>query len=357
MFKNYISLGWYCGTADSMSKFGFRSISGPFDWIRSSLEDVLWLWENEFDGFMDKENLEFFPDEKVCINKKYDLEFPHEVKECFEDEFEGIYLKYCRRIERFYKRIKEPTCFLRAIRDEAEIYYIIENENRIKKLVKKANAENEIVFLIPLSLQCDARLPFKFFEVDSRVGIAPENSGFRFWGVTGGAYTRDIFDNRFDLLSYCCENIDEDIRKNNLLFDLKKMYSRTEKQYLKAKERYELTTKLLTTDFTGYIFPEKFIIYGAGSIGKLFCDKAYNKNAIECFVDAKPQEESYSDIPIISFSDICNTKSNTFIITVSYEYEAICNRIKSKIPQARILSLNYFLEHDQKILKEVIENK
>lgn len=33
MFDSFISLGFFCGTAASMSGHGLRSFSGPFDWI------------------------------------------------------------------------------------------------------------------------------------------------------------------------------------------------------------------------------------------------------------------------------------------------------------------------------------
>ncbi len=35
IFKSYISLGWYCGTAASMEKHGLRSFAYPFDWVSS----------------------------------------------------------------------------------------------------------------------------------------------------------------------------------------------------------------------------------------------------------------------------------------------------------------------------------
>ena len=51
-FKNFISLGYYCGTAASMSKLGIRNSSGPFDWYTSELIGVLECLENDFSDFL-----------------------------------------------------------------------------------------------------------------------------------------------------------------------------------------------------------------------------------------------------------------------------------------------------------------
>lgn len=32
-FSNFVSLGYICPVAASMSKYGLRSWSGPFDWL------------------------------------------------------------------------------------------------------------------------------------------------------------------------------------------------------------------------------------------------------------------------------------------------------------------------------------
>lgn len=58
MFENFISLGYYCGVAASMSKLGIRSCSGPFDWYISEFQGVLECIENDFGDFLDVNNLE-----------------------------------------------------------------------------------------------------------------------------------------------------------------------------------------------------------------------------------------------------------------------------------------------------------
>ena len=41
MFSNFVSLGEACKVAASMSKYGLRSFSGPFDWVITRRFDMV----------------------------------------------------------------------------------------------------------------------------------------------------------------------------------------------------------------------------------------------------------------------------------------------------------------------------
>ena len=56
MFGKFVSLGWFCGTAASMSKYGLRSGAGPVDWCFTELEELIHLIDTDFEHFMEKEN-------------------------------------------------------------------------------------------------------------------------------------------------------------------------------------------------------------------------------------------------------------------------------------------------------------
>ena len=58
MFHNFISLGAWCPTAASMSKYGLRNGSFLFDWLGTPrFESVIHFIENEFSDFLLKENI------------------------------------------------------------------------------------------------------------------------------------------------------------------------------------------------------------------------------------------------------------------------------------------------------------
>lgn len=148
-YDSCISLGWFCGTASSLSKLGLRNFSGPFDWYCSDFDSVINQIDNEFKDFMKKENLEIVDNNpKIFIDKKYNFYYNHDIKENFEMEYNVIYDKYIRRAQRFIENIKNPTCFFRAIRSEKEIEYIVNNTDYIENTLKRYNSRNVIIYML-----------------------------------------------------------------------------------------------------------------------------------------------------------------------------------------------------------------
>lgn len=83
-YDNYVSLGWFCGTAGSLSRLGLRNFSGPFDWYCSDFDSVINQIDNEFIDFMNKKNLEVVENKPtVFIDKKYNFYCNHDIKENF----------------------------------------------------------------------------------------------------------------------------------------------------------------------------------------------------------------------------------------------------------------------------------
>ena len=130
MFSSVISLGFYCGVASSISKHGFRSFSGPFDWENSEYEGVLHFIDDDFSDFLSPENLETDNlNNKIFFDKKYNIRFPHDIHTSLAEDLPSIQTKYKRRIERFINEEHSGACFIRAINDPAEIDFIAENQD------------------------------------------------------------------------------------------------------------------------------------------------------------------------------------------------------------------------------------
>lgn len=148
--KNIISLGFFCSIAEELERMGFRSRSSPFDWLISDFEGVLKLLDNNFEYFLEYELLYQKVDQKaVYKNIKYDISFYHDFNKFkpLIDQLAVVQEKYSRRIEQFYKDIKQPTIFLRYIKDQKELDYIEENYSYISKIITKYNESNEIFFI------------------------------------------------------------------------------------------------------------------------------------------------------------------------------------------------------------------
>lgn len=360
MFANYISLGARCNVALSMSKHGFRSFSGPFDWCVSNfIEGVIPLLETDFQDFMLYENLKVLEEcgERVFGDLKYNIQYYHDVKESLKEEYNDIYKKYQRRIERFRAEIKKSTCFIRCVCSMEELASIFENEERIAQAIRKYS-NNEIIFIISKHM-CEAnsiKLNFKHFWVDAGNDyIDIEND-------------RCFFDSNAELISFLEANYDNNKRKDNLIYDLRKELDNAkqlkEQISILAKSKQVVDSrnlrwmKLLNTDFDSIKFPKKISIYGCGAIGKIFYQRAKGYCIVKSFIDKLPRQEYYNNIPVMTIENSIIEgvdKETTIIIIPSYDYDAIVENITNEygfkpkmikleefLSQGRIIDPNFF---------------
>lgn len=145
-YSNCISLGWFCGTACSLSKLGLRSSSGPFDWCYSYYQDILTQIEDDFKDFLNIDNLAVDKSNPTIFDDiKYNFHYIHDVKKDLYEEYDSILRKYICRIESFRKAIVQPTVFFRCIKNQEEIDFINAEYERAEKLFKSFNKENRII--------------------------------------------------------------------------------------------------------------------------------------------------------------------------------------------------------------------
>lgn len=150
MFKHIVSLGFFCSVASEMEKIGLRGASYPFDWVISDFKYVIECIENNFDDFLNYNNLVQYENERdFYYDKKYKVHFYHDFSKYIDlnIQLDNVKNVYNRRIERFRNDIKESTLFLRYIKSTSELEYIENNYEYIIKLLKKFNPENELILI------------------------------------------------------------------------------------------------------------------------------------------------------------------------------------------------------------------
>ena len=126
-YKNIISLGMFCSVAMELERKGLRTASYPFDWVISeSFEKVLFLVKNDFSDFLTYDKLYQERNPAHYYNAKADIHFFHDFTPyCpLEKQMDVVEKKYKRRIERFYKDIKEPTLFVRYCSNLADECFV-----------------------------------------------------------------------------------------------------------------------------------------------------------------------------------------------------------------------------------------
>lgn len=152
-YKHFISLGYFCSVALELERVGLRSTSSPFDWCISNYEGIINAIQNHFEDFL---NYDYLLQSDILhnhyFNEKYRIWFFHDFDQyhSLKKQLPRVKEKYLRRIERFYKDIKQPTLFVRYISDEIEgeeLEYIKKNNEKITKLLKSFNEENEVIYI------------------------------------------------------------------------------------------------------------------------------------------------------------------------------------------------------------------
>lgn len=212
MYDYFVSLGWYCGVAASLSKYGLRSFSGPFDWYYSNFKGVIHFLETDFEDYLQRDNLRSVEGKnKDFKDIKYDMYYNHEIYENFEKEYETIHNKYLRRIDRFRDIMDKKICFIRAVRNQEELDYIWKNESYINRIIKKGNDSSEIVYLVPQYMNIPSDLKSKYFilHINQYLGNTID-------------LLRSLFDDSKELVKYCIEHSDPGFRECNMMFEQEK---------------------------------------------------------------------------------------------------------------------------------------
>jgi len=116
----FIPLGMNCAPAHTLRKLGLRKSALPLDWNVTPISAAIDLIENNFEGFLDEENLSFLPSTpRLLFNevgielemkndiitpaycKRYNILFPHDYPENHIQSIHLVKQKYNRRITKF----------------------------------------------------------------------------------------------------------------------------------------------------------------------------------------------------------------------------------------------------------------
>lgn len=161
---------------------------------------------------MTQENLEIVEDRNnVFRDKKYEIFYYHDIKEDFETEYKAICEKYCRRIENFRNKIKQPTVFFRFVLNHEEVDYINANWEYAESLLKRFNQMNKIVYIYRNGLEGLTKEVKSFCSnTDKYVGDIDE--------------LRHLFDESEEFLSFCAGLLPVDLMGKTWILIMFKMH-------------------------------------------------------------------------------------------------------------------------------------
>lgn len=147
-FSHFISLGCFCGVAEELERLGLRDSSYPFDWLIGPYSSYVQLISNNFENFLDENVMyQWNSDQKRYDNVKYNISFFHDFSkyDSFYSQIGDVQEKYARRIERFYRNIKQPTLFIRYTNNPEEAEFFKNHIEEQRKFFKKFCGENELI--------------------------------------------------------------------------------------------------------------------------------------------------------------------------------------------------------------------
>lgn len=169
LYKQVISLGFFCSVAMELERSNLRSMSGPFDWIITSLDGMMDVIQDRFKDFLNPDYIE--QDKRypyIFRNMKYGIDFYHDfsVEESFEKQLPRVRQKYERRIRSFYEAIKEPTLFVRYIQDQNEYNRFCEEYASILEIFKQYNQHNSLCLIGNSDLKLSNQASFQVYTVE-----------------------------------------------------------------------------------------------------------------------------------------------------------------------------------------------
>lgn len=329
MFDAFVSLGPNCGIAASMSKYGFRSFSGPFDWLIT--EDFRWVlhfMETDFSDFIRRDQLvPYSVRVKEFRDETSGFIFLHEEAD-YRFRYESIKEKYDRRIQKFLRASCKKTCFLRYVDRQEELDYIKNNAEYVRHIIGRHNRQNEILFLVNKGIHVPEDMPFRTFQ------IWEKQSG-KTWLLL-----RAWFDGMAEFLEYCIQNYPSDKLMKNLIFD----WEAKEREYQRMEGRYRTVAAMSLYDFSQIALPPEIMIYGAGRMGQILYEKIKPYTRIKCFVDGSKYNTKFGEIPIYSIDDLDHGENTLMIVSTTYDFESIQEDVQKRCKDMRVVSLDQLLE-------------
>ena len=149
-YKHVISLGYFCGSALELQRYGLRDGSYPLDWFISPIESTLTMVESGFHGFLKLDCLSRDHEHPFIVrDTKYGFAEFHSFDPALSiaEQYEGIRNKYERRIRRFRRAVTQRTLFVRYIADFEEFSYLDGKMPAVLALLRQTHPQNDLLLV------------------------------------------------------------------------------------------------------------------------------------------------------------------------------------------------------------------
>lgn len=171
-YRHVISLGFFCGTALELERYGFRDASYPFDWVICPIKPTVVLLESGMESLMRSTHVvRDSVHQHIVRDLDSGIDFYHDFAPDVgvEDQLDSVREKYARRMLRFRQAIEERTLFVRYIADAEEHRFLSANMDVVMALLRQHNPANDLLLVGNADLPPDCG-GSEVFRVEPDVG-------------------------------------------------------------------------------------------------------------------------------------------------------------------------------------------
>ena len=233
-YESVVSLGYICSVASEIERMGLRTHSGPFDWqacvdFKKRIELIDTHFKEFFENLNEDGLYQMANTPQSYFMKAVGVFLVHDftMYKSLAEQLPEVRRKYERRVASFYRQIAKKTLFIHYVNKDNDVNYINHNIDYIRKVLRKFNPDNEIIFIANTD---------KHLNVTPTYYVAPD---------TGDVVARKFLEKNGDLKSFL-DNLpfDQKQRRINLKFHKKKeIKKRLCKPYRKLKETLDKVFK------------------------------------------------------------------------------------------------------------------
>jgi hypothetical protein len=259
---------------------------------------------------------------------KYGFQYPHEVLENLEDEYETIRQKYFRRIAVFREAVTHPTVFFRCVRNQKEIDYINQNWEYAEALLKSFCAENRVIYVLFSGLQ-NLTDKVEAYQLDMKQCV-------------GKYQLRHLFDTSEELLDLCTRLIGADQMQKNKEFDRSANGQTAVAGYIRkcAEEDVDGVDRIVLDTMDASV-DEGIYIWGAGHYGTLLARYLRKRNvAINGIIDNNYLKKTNEEFEVIPFDAVEDGAKIFIAISKKESNIAIERQIRSRHRRTTIVKFS-----------------
>lgn len=177
-----LSLGERCSVGIQLKKYNIATAFYPFDFMATPLKGLFLLLNNKFKGFLDKNALTVTnpacKPHPLVNNKVTGCDFVHDFADKSLSNYDAVFEKYQRRIDRFYKTIEQAK-YIYFFRTHLKKHEAVE----LYKLLRTLYPNKQFSLIVPTDPKY-VKTPWKIAGIQEFLMYPPKDLTYQVHGAS-----------------------------------------------------------------------------------------------------------------------------------------------------------------------------